>query len=53
MSEPVDDNSIDYGTKAATRLFAQRGNHSEMHIDKATLAAYLALAFHYGRRIAQ
>lgn len=40
--------AITLGQRMAAKVFAKRGNHSEVHIDHATLAALLAIAFEHG-----
>lgn len=40
--------AITAGQRIARKAFAKRGNHSEVHLDEATLAAMLAVAFEQG-----
>ncbi|WP_437310045.1 hypothetical protein [Sorangium sp. So ce388] len=40
--------AISEGQRLARRMFAKRGNRAEMHLDEATLAAMLAVAFERG-----
>ena len=40
--------AVDIGKVLARRLFHKRGNHSEVHLTEAELAAMLALAAEQG-----
>lgn len=43
-ASPAEDKSIELGMALAQKVFAKRGNHSEMHLSKPELAALLSLA---------
>lgn len=42
---------LEIGTKIARAFFATRGNHSEVHVDEATLSALLAIAASAGAHV--
>ncbi len=44
------DDCIDIGMRIAVKVFADRGNNSEVHLSKAELAAYIALGAEAGAK---
>jgi hypothetical protein len=42
--------AVQIGLKLARRIFASRGNHSEVHLREMHLAAMLAVAAEQGRQ---
>lgn len=46
--EAMRERALAAGTAIAKRMFAKRGNHTEIHLRQAELAAALTVAFEHG-----